>query len=158
MFKGKNTNTRTRWEIWSKLKIKAPEPRQLRRFGAFIAKFEHISHLALVFLLLTVKGKFWLGNFLSHFVSTFPFISVSSSIPTSKGKKNRRILLQHIRLNSSVNYCNAFYLITEPQQAWQEMVHENPKSVSGAPLQHTLTMGTAHRSYISVFFLRVTSL
>ena len=35
------------------LTIKTPERRQLRRSGVFIVNFEHISHLALVFLLLT---------------------------------------------------------------------------------------------------------
>ena len=35
--------------------LKTPEPRQWRRSGVFIVKFEHISHLALVFLLLTLR-------------------------------------------------------------------------------------------------------
>ena len=46
-------NTRTRCEIYSKLKIKTPERRQWRRSGVFIINFEHISRLILVFLLLT---------------------------------------------------------------------------------------------------------
>ena len=48
-------NTRTRCEICSNLKIKAPELRQWRRSGVFIVNFEHISHLVLVFLSLTLK-------------------------------------------------------------------------------------------------------
>ena len=48
-----NRNTRTRCEICSKLTIKTPERRQWRRSGVFIVNFEHISHLAVVFLLLT---------------------------------------------------------------------------------------------------------
>ena len=48
MFKVNNRNTRTRWEICSKLTIKAPERRYWRRS-------EHISHLVLVFLLLTLS-------------------------------------------------------------------------------------------------------
>ena len=48
-----NRNTRTRCEICSKLTIKIPEQRQCRRSGIFIVNFEHISHLILVFLLLT---------------------------------------------------------------------------------------------------------
>ena len=43
-------NTRIRCEICSKLTIKTSERRQ-----AFIVNFEHISHLILVFLLLTLN-------------------------------------------------------------------------------------------------------
>ena len=46
-----NRNTRTRCEICSKLTIKTPE----RRSGVFIINFEHISYIALVFLLLTLN-------------------------------------------------------------------------------------------------------
>ena len=52
MFKVNNRNTRTRCEICSKLTIKTPER---RRSGVFIVNFEHISHLVLVFLLLTLS-------------------------------------------------------------------------------------------------------
>ena len=45
LLKVSNRNTRTRCEICSKLTIKTPERRH---------NFEHISHLALVFLLLTL--------------------------------------------------------------------------------------------------------
>ena len=48
MFKFINRNTRTRREICSKLTIKIPD-------GIFIVNFEHISHLVLVFLLLTLS-------------------------------------------------------------------------------------------------------
>ena len=47
-------NTRTRCEICSKLTIKMPERRHWRHYGVFI-NFEHISHLVLVFLLLTLN-------------------------------------------------------------------------------------------------------
>ena len=50
-----NRNTRTRCEVCSKLTIKIPEPRQWRLSGIFIVNFEHISHLVLVFLLLTLN-------------------------------------------------------------------------------------------------------
>ena len=50
-----NRNTRTRCEICSKLTIKISERRQWRRSGVFIVNFEYISHLALVFLLLTLN-------------------------------------------------------------------------------------------------------
>ena len=39
----------------SKLKIKTPERRHWRRSGVFIVNFEHISHLILMFLLLTLN-------------------------------------------------------------------------------------------------------
>ena len=55
MFKINNGNTITRFEICSKLTKKTPERRQWRRSGVFIVNFEHISHLVLVFLLLTLN-------------------------------------------------------------------------------------------------------
>ena len=55
LFKVNNRNTRTRCEICSKLTIKTPERRHWRRSGVFIVNFEHISHLVLVFLLLTLS-------------------------------------------------------------------------------------------------------
>ena len=55
IFKVNNRNTRTRCEIGPKLTIKTPELRHWGRSGVFIVKFEHISQLALVFLLLTLS-------------------------------------------------------------------------------------------------------
>ena len=55
LFKVNNRNTRTRCEICSKLTINTPERRHWRRSGVFIVNFEHISHLVLVFLLLTLS-------------------------------------------------------------------------------------------------------
>ena len=54
LLKFNNRNTRTKCEICSKLTIKIPERRQ-RRSGIFIVNLEHISHLVLVFLLLTLN-------------------------------------------------------------------------------------------------------
>ena len=50
-----NRNTRTGCEICSELTIKTPERRHWCRSGVFIINFEHISHLVLVFLLLTLN-------------------------------------------------------------------------------------------------------
>ena len=61
MFKVKNKNTRARCEICSKLTIKTPERRR-RRFGVFIVNFEHISHLALVLLFLTLSWQMPAGE------------------------------------------------------------------------------------------------
>ena len=55
LLKVNNRNTRTRCEICSKLTLKTPEPCHWRRSGVFIVNFEHISHLVLVFLLLTLN-------------------------------------------------------------------------------------------------------
>ena len=54
LFKVKNRNTRARCEICSKLTIKTPE-RRWCRFGVSIFNFEHIPHLVLVFLFLTLS-------------------------------------------------------------------------------------------------------
>ena len=50
-----NRDTITRCEICSKLTIKTPERHQWRRYDDLIVNFEHISHLVLVFLLLTLN-------------------------------------------------------------------------------------------------------
>ena len=55
LLKGNNRNTRKRWEMCSKLTIKIPERRQWRRSRIFIVNFEHISHIVLVFPLLTLN-------------------------------------------------------------------------------------------------------
>ena len=55
LFKFNSTNTKRRCEICSKLPIKTREPRQWRRSRVFIVKFEDISYLFLVFLLLTLS-------------------------------------------------------------------------------------------------------
>ena len=55
IFKVNNRNTRVKCEICSKLTRKTPERRHSHRSGVFIVNFEHISHLALVFLLLTLS-------------------------------------------------------------------------------------------------------
>ena len=55
MFKVNYRNTRTRCEICSKLTIKTSERHHWRRSGVFIVNSKHISHLVLVFLLLTLS-------------------------------------------------------------------------------------------------------
>ena len=54
LFKVSNRNTRKSCEIYTTLTIKTPERGQLYRSGVFIVNFEHISHLFLLFLLLTL--------------------------------------------------------------------------------------------------------
>ena len=55
LLKVNNRNARARCKMCSKLTIKTPERRQWRRSGVFIVNFEYISHLVLVFLLLTLN-------------------------------------------------------------------------------------------------------
>ena len=55
LLKVSKRNTRTRCEICSKLTTKTPERHQWRRSGVSIVNLEHISHLILVFLLLTLN-------------------------------------------------------------------------------------------------------
>ena len=55
LFKVNNRNTRQGRQICSKVTIKTSERRQRRDSGVFIVNFEHIAHLFLVFLLLTLN-------------------------------------------------------------------------------------------------------
>ena len=55
LLKLNNRKTRTRCELCSKLTLKTPERRQWRLSGVFIVNFEHISHLALLPLLLILN-------------------------------------------------------------------------------------------------------
>ena len=52
LFKVNNKNTKKSCEICSGLTINTPEPFYRPRYGVFIVKFEHVSHLFLVLLLL----------------------------------------------------------------------------------------------------------
>ena len=62
MFKVNNRDTRTRFEICSKLTMKTLERRHWRRSGVFIVNFEYISHPVLAFLLLTFNIQLPAGN------------------------------------------------------------------------------------------------
>ena len=55
MLKVNKRVTRARYEIGSKVTINTPEQHQLHHSCVFIDNFEHISHLALVSLLLTLN-------------------------------------------------------------------------------------------------------
>ena len=61
LFKISNENTRTRCEICWKLTIKTPEWRHWHRSGVFIVNFDHIFHLVLAFLLLTLSKYVQVG-------------------------------------------------------------------------------------------------
>ena len=64
--------TRKRCEICSKLTIKTSEPRQWRRSALFVS-FQHISHLPLVFLLLTLNKQIVAGSL--HVLNSATIIS-----------------------------------------------------------------------------------
>ena len=53
MFKVNNRNSKTGCEICSRLTIKTPERHHCGRSGFFIVNFDHISHLFVVFLLIS---------------------------------------------------------------------------------------------------------
>ena len=55
LLKVNNKNTRASCEICSKLTMETLERRHWHHSGIFIVKFEQISHLVLVFLLLTLN-------------------------------------------------------------------------------------------------------
>ena len=55
LFKVNNSNTRTKCEIYSKLTIKTPKRPHWCYSRIFIVNFELISHLVLLFLLLTLS-------------------------------------------------------------------------------------------------------
>ena len=55
LLKVNNRNTSKRCEICSNLSMKTSERRQLHRSGIVIVNFENISHLFVVFILLTLN-------------------------------------------------------------------------------------------------------
>ena len=55
VFKVNNSDTRTRREIYSQSTIQTLERHYWRRHGVFIVSFEHILHLVVVFLWLTLS-------------------------------------------------------------------------------------------------------
>ena len=64
LLKVNNRNTRTSCEICSKLTIKIPERCQWRYSGISIVNSEHISHLVLMFLLLTLNMQLLAGYYI----------------------------------------------------------------------------------------------
>ena len=55
LLKVDDRNIITRCKICSQLTIRTPERRQWRPCGVFVVSFEYISHLVLLFLLLTLN-------------------------------------------------------------------------------------------------------
>ena len=61
LFKINNRNTRRRCETCLKLTLEIRERRQLYRSGVLIVSFQHISHLFLELLLLTLSIYLFVG-------------------------------------------------------------------------------------------------
>ena len=55
LYKFNNENTRTICEIYSKLTIKTAEQRHRRCSGFFVVNFEQVSHIVLVFTILSLN-------------------------------------------------------------------------------------------------------
>ena len=61
LLKVNNRNTRTRCEICSKLTTNTPEQRKWHCSGVFIVNLEHMSHLAVMILLLALNKELSAG-------------------------------------------------------------------------------------------------
>ena len=72
IFKVNIRNTRTSCEICSKLTIKTPEWRYWRRPGVFIGNFDHILHLVLVFILVTLSRQMPAGKVMKRLMADGP--------------------------------------------------------------------------------------
>ena len=72
IFKVNIRNTRTSCEICSKLTIKTPEWRYWRRSGVFIGNFDHILHLVLVFILVTLSRQMPAGKVMKRLMADGP--------------------------------------------------------------------------------------
>ena len=71
-FKVNNRSNRTSFEICSQLTGKTPEELYWDHSGVFIIDSEHISHLVLVFLWLTLNMLLSAGLVLNRFLKNIP--------------------------------------------------------------------------------------
>ena len=94
---------RKRSEISSKSTIKTPERRRWRRSSVFIVNFEHISHLFLVFILLTLNKQMLAGLFLIFYNNK----SCDIFLKNMSGKT----LLKTIRKFTTCNYLKKILMI-----------------------------------------------
>ena len=104
MLKVNNRNTRTRCEIYSKTTIKTPERRQWCRSGVFVVNLEHISHLVLLFLLLTWASKCWLGKLCLCIWYLFYDCSISFHCVAYFSEKT--FAMKKIKLNKNIKNIN----------------------------------------------------
>ena len=90
MLKVNNGNTRKRYKICSKLAINTPERRQGFCSGVFIVNFEHISHLFLVFLFLTLNREMfaWVLVFEKNIANLLNFLASVNTIQPQTNQTN----------------------------------------------------------------------
>ena len=78
LFKVYNGNSRTMFAVYSKLTIRKQEWRHWLNSGVFIANLEKITHIVLVFLLLTLnkwipaRKLYWQGKYFLKMLWCFP--------------------------------------------------------------------------------------
>ena len=104
LLKVNSRNTRTRYEICSKLTIKKPERCQWRCSGFFIVNFEHISHLVALFLLFV--------NF-ENAIASWPLYSRDTKIGCISKMNNRvnDFLHRWCNFRKAKSYSNNFWMV-----------------------------------------------
>ena len=83
LFKVNNTNTRKRCEISSNLTRKTPEP--CHWSSAIIINFEHISHLCLMFVLLTLSMDSFSPSHMCYLLNCYHHTITKESITKDPG-------------------------------------------------------------------------
>ena len=107
LFKINKRNIRKNCDICSKLTIKTPERRHWRRFVVFIVNFEHILHLLLVFLLLTLKQHGTIiRTYYSQYYSSMEAVNVSWILYT---------IINHgsVIYSLAQNICRLFFVLAQ---------------------------------------------
>ena len=90
-----------------KLTIKTSERRHWCRSGVFIVNFEHISHLVLVFLLLTLSRQMPTGSASlqanTYFQYFYPLFFVIFAFSADPRKNNSRKVAMNINLSGKID-------------------------------------------------------
>ena len=92
LFKVNNRNAGTTCGTCSKLTMKTPERRHFCRSCVFIVNFEHISHLVLVFLLITLSREMLVG---------FPDSQICSETLNGMGKSPPNLASNSKRISAN---------------------------------------------------------
>ena len=96
LLKVNNGNARTRCEMCSKLTVYTPEQRYWHRSGVFIVNFEHISHLVLMFLLLTLNMYLLAGSALEN-IDKYPLAYATRGCSERNFQvKDPELISQHV--------------------------------------------------------------
>ena len=120
MFKVNNKISRTRCEICPKLTIKTPERRHYPLSGVFIVNFEQISHLVLLFLLLTFSRQMSVGKRSAEvYVIWFLLIITKPKLSKASNEDNTRdfsVKTGKIRRNCSPKVLSITFFITHQRR------------------------------------------